>query len=339
MLSMLILSLIFSNACANLAWSGHRSLAYTVPSSITSDSKEKLRNLALDLNSNSPTGAFILEPEPKKELQKVASELESICGPPTEEFRESMIGDWKLLCTMNTPKFTTPSITNKSPFEIPDWLRTNPVQEKIRESVEVIQRIRCIGGGNLIDRVDNIIAFSPFSIEELVSSSTSFNLNPLEVSKSKVTLAHKAEVQSIKPVLRTKISLESIILTVAGASQYLDPQGADILGLNVPLGEFLNAGSFDTTYVDEDIRISRGSAGLFDQLRVFARIETTTEEEVVEEEEVEDNLASEEIVAEIESEESDEDESPAISEESEEDSEDEKPDDGTEDEKSDDDVK
>jgi hypothetical protein len=124
----------------------------------------------------------------------------------------------------------------------------------------------------LFDRVDNIIEITPTGFIAPF-------LNPFEVTKTKISLIHKVESNSY-PVLRTKIALQSIVLTVAGKSQFLDTKGADVLGINIPLGEFLNSGSFDTTYVDETIRISRGTLPFLDQLRVFERVKEDVEDEV-----------------------------------------------------------
>jgi hypothetical protein len=61
-------------------------------------------------------------------------------------------------------------------------------------------------------------------------------------------------------------------VNVAGTSKYLDPDGGDVFGLNNVLGEFLNAGYFDTPYVDGDVRLSRTSGPASEQLRVFVRV-------------------------------------------------------------------
>jgi len=176
----------------------------------------------------------------------------------------------------------------------------NPISKTIRKTVKVTQRIRTDGPTSSdesqssnttpinINRVDNIIEISPLNtLEDVLPTSTTsssspifdflskLNVNPLQVKKSKVVLIHKAEVESVEPVLRMKIAWTSSVVNVAGTSQFLDPEGEDIFGLNNLFGEFTNVGTFDTPYVDEDVRVSRTSGPIFDQLRVFVKSDST----------------------------------------------------------------
>lgn len=94
-------------------------------------------------------------------------------------------------------------------------------------------------------------------------------------------------------------------MNVAGTSQYLDPSGKDVLGINMPLKEF-QAGTFETTYLDKDLRISRGQTGSIEQLRVFVKgpeefgvqdefsdkREEAVEAKIVEEEEEDDDFGN-----------------------------------------------
>lgn len=268
------------------AFSSTGSGSNTIPSDTVSKAKSSVLSLAQQLNEESKTGVFIIDPSRKADLKRAVADLEAVCGPPTDRARQLMLGDWTLLCTTNTPTRTagdeggSKSKKQKLPFTLPKP-PYNPLQDKVQKSFDVTQRIRADEeDSTTISRVDNVVEFTPFAdtLGDLLGEDSpvggalkQFNLNPLEVSKSKVSLIHDAKVESISPALRTKISLKSIVLNIAGKSQYLEPEGKDIIGLNVPLGELLNSGSFDTTYVDESIRISRGTIGFLDELRVFVR--------------------------------------------------------------------
>jgi len=222
----------------------------------------------------SDQGIFLYDKASKDELTKAVSTLEAVATAPTrDDYDMQFQGDWTLLVTTATNSGGLD--VSKLPF-----FNEGPLKEiraTLNRSIKVQQRVRSTTDSSVVDRVDHIIEFQPPDIlmevlgVGLPDVLKFISVNPLEVSKAKVTLVHKATVQSVTPVLRTKIGLESVILTLAGTSQFLDPVGADVLGVNIPLGEFLNAGSFDTTYMDENLRVSRSKLGPVEQLRVFTR--------------------------------------------------------------------
>ncbi|KAL7531401.1 hypothetical protein ACHAXR_004020 [Thalassiosira sp. AJA248-18] len=277
--------------------------------------RNRLLALSTTLAGNSRGGKFISRPSDKIKLQKAVNELEALSPTTGDREKEMMLGDWTLVATANLPSSDIRRrFDNKNDNENNDtkkkggWFNKNgkkkrrsglslfgsngsvplnPLQKSIQKSIEVTQRIRNDGnkeedGGN-INRVDNVIEFTPLdTLEDIIPQESplfnllgNVNVNPLQVKKSKVVLVHNAEVESVKPVLRTKIAWISSVLNVAGTSQYFDPEGADIFGLNNAFGEFINVGTFDTPYVDEDIRISRTSGPVLEQLRVFVRKEST----------------------------------------------------------------
>jgi len=196
----------------------------------------------------------------------------------TEREKELLVGDWELLATTRSLKSTNvkvPEGVKKLPFR----LRTPKLSDSIRNSITVIQSIRSEAEeSSEIDRIDHVIQYTPLTLSDLIpensplSAIRGWNVNPLEVSKSKVTLIHDAEVESVEPALKTKLNLKSVVVNVAGTSQYLEADGADVLGLNIPsLGDFANSGSFDSTYIDENVRISRNVVGFLEEIRVFVR--------------------------------------------------------------------
>lgn len=226
---------------------------------------------AQSIAADSPAGSFITSSTESERLNRFVTELEALSSSSfTERERLLAIGDWELVCT--STNFRSPSnprrrsLLSKPSFPLPPFLPSLPtVQDALRRSLTVTQRVRATGDdGTTIDRVDNVVEFvPPVSVKDLIPDA-GFDLqlpNPLGVSRSKVTLVHDAEVESLGTVFRMKIALKSVVATVAGTSQYLEPDGSDIFGVNVPsVNDFSNSGIFDTTYVDDRLRISRGKA-------------------------------------------------------------------------------
>ena len=67
-----------------------------------------------------------------------------------------------------------------------------------------------------VDRIDHVLEYQPPDtlkqlLDNLPDPLKSLNINPLHVTEGNVTLIHKATVESVEPVLRTSLSLESIV--------------------------------------------------------------------------------------------------------------------------------
>jgi hypothetical protein len=232
--------------------------------------KEKLIATAKRLKAEN--GVLIADKQGKRELQSAVAELEKISQPPSPTaYMEDFLGDWTLLCT------TVVGNEGVDTSSLPAFLTTvrDTITDNVNKYLTIQQRIRSLNDDGVIDRVDHVLEYKPPAklqeiLDNLPEQLTSLNINPLHVSKSKLVLVHNAEVVSESP-LKVKLGLKNIILNVAGTSTFLEPDGADVAGINIPLGEFLQTGSFETTYMDHELRVSRGKLGVVDQVRVFVR--------------------------------------------------------------------
>jgi hypothetical protein len=275
-------------ACATLAVSAFQPLKPhpLVPTSLFSSSVDltvSAKTYLLDIAERlkSQNGVFIVDPKAQDELQKAVQELEQQSQQMKSPGTEAYLGDWTLLCTVATPKSNFPRIP---------VLPNNPIRTSIAQAsnqyVKVVQRIRS-DDNKTVNRVDHVIEYQPpdqignvlSAIPNLPEAISKLKLpNPLQVRKSKLVLCHQAQVSpseessSSSSLFTTKLTLTSVVLNVAGTSTWLDPQGADVWGVNLPgVQDVLGRDTFETTYLDDTLRISRTKAGFVDQLRVFVR--------------------------------------------------------------------
>ena len=238
-----------------------------------SASKQKLIETAEQLKSQ--YGVFLVEKSAKDELQQAVSALENLSEPPS--LTADFLGEWELVCTTVTSKEGIDTSKFPAAFLEPLQQIRDSITKTANKYVKVEQIIKRPTDGSLeIDRVDHVIEYMPPKelqdlLDNLPDQLKAVNINPLSVSTSKLVLIHKANIESTQNPLKIVLSLKSVVLNVAGTSTFLDPNGKDITGINIPLGDFLNAGSFETTYMDGELRISRGKSVAGDQLRVFLR--------------------------------------------------------------------
>lgn len=175
------------------------------------EAKQNVMSVAENLKAKD--GILLVDSQSKSDLKKAVAQLEAVAEPPTQEdFDSKFKGDWTLLCSTatNADGFDT----SKLPFLNQGPLKS--IRDYINRSLKVEQRIRSMTDSGVVDRIDHVLEYQPPDtlkqlLDNLPNALESLNINPLHISQGNVTLIHKATVDSVTPVLRTTISLESIV--------------------------------------------------------------------------------------------------------------------------------
>lgn len=216
--SFLALAALCNSGCAfqpNPALSTNSYLAKTALSALATATEAKNNVVDVAERLKAKEGVLIVDTQDKSDMKKAVAELEAVAEPPTQDdFDSKFKGDWTLLCSTatNADGFDT----SKVPFFNEGPLKS--IRDYINRSLKVEQRIRSMTDSGTVDRIDHVLEYQPPDtlkqlLDNLPDALTSLNINPLHISQGNVTLIHKATVDSVTPVLRTTISLESIVRT------------------------------------------------------------------------------------------------------------------------------
>jgi hypothetical protein len=164
----------------------------------------------------SENGVLVIDSTAQEELKQAVEALELLATPPTDS--DELVGDWTLVCSTASASPSGP-LENLPDFKLP-FLNKGPlamIRDLLNKSFEVQQSIKTNASGD-IDRINHVLEYNPPNtlaefLDNIPDALKTLNINPLQVSKSKVVLVHKAKVESVVPVLKTKLNLSSIIGT------------------------------------------------------------------------------------------------------------------------------
>jgi hypothetical protein len=177
--------------------------------------KEELLELVEELKSN--YGILLVDKKAQTSFKEAVEKLETTAEPPTDT--SLLTGNWTLLCTTTTTQQGLSGIdTSKLPFFNEGPLKD--IRDTINRSLKVEQVIKAGEFSDGVDAIAHVIDYKPpnklssvlknfpANIPDAIKD---FNINPLQVSESKVVLKHKAEIESVIPVIKTKLVLQSIV--------------------------------------------------------------------------------------------------------------------------------
>jgi len=256
--------------------------------------REELMEITRDLNSR--YGILPTDSTEKESFRDAVEKLENLAQPSSDA--SLLVGDWTLLCSYsNNSAFPeNKKIIDTSKIPLFNQGPIKDIQDTLNGSIKVEQRIKFGESSNSIDAIDHVIEYKPPNtlssfLKNAPDIIKDLDINPLKVIDYKIVLKHTAEIEGLIPNIKTKLNLKSVVVNVAGESQILDPSGEDVLGINIPFSEYFGAGSFETTFLNESMRVSRSKVGPVEQIRVFIKADDQAVASVVEEDDDDDELA------------------------------------------------
>ena len=186
--------------------------------------KEDLLDVAHRLKSD--YGTFVIDKSAQDELKRAVENLELVAKDLPQDPAD-LIGDWTLICTTASASSLEGIDTSKLPFFNEGPIKD--VRKMLNKSLKVEQRVMSSSenmssndedadGSSFFNRIDHVIEYQPPSkltefLENVPEPIKALNINPLQVSTGKFVLIHKAELESAIPVLKTKLSLSSVVGT------------------------------------------------------------------------------------------------------------------------------
>jgi hypothetical protein len=181
----------------------------------TAIAKEELLELVEELKAT--YGILLIDSKAQESFKAAVEKLEETAEPPTDT--SLLTGDWTLLCSTTTTARGISGIdTSKLPFFNQGPLKD--IRDTINQSLKVEQKIKAGEFSDGVDSIDHVIDYKPPNKLSAVLKSLpsnipdvikDLNINPLQVSETKIVLKHKAEIESVIPVIKTKLVLNSIV--------------------------------------------------------------------------------------------------------------------------------
>lgn len=178
---------------------------------ITDGPKESLLDVAMGLKEE--FGVFIVDKDGQERLRSAVADLEAVVEPPSfdDEAKSKMIGDWTLVCTTSSSKALPFSGIDT---KILPFFNNGPFKD-IRQALNkclVVRQAIFAKDSEEIDRVDHILQYQPpKTLQDILDSLPSFDINPLDVTKGKFVLVHEADVCNTGPGFSTRLKLASIV--------------------------------------------------------------------------------------------------------------------------------